>query len=129
MPNFKAIGYGIRVYGSFCKKKKLSQFLKSHISEMLKVILLKFDMWTRACPLQKSFHFVKVAQSFECVKSRFLSSCQYTYGVECQLLGPHDTLLCVLITARTPDLDKQSSCTKLIDVACIMGRHVIDKHK
>ena len=41
-------------YGSFCKcakrgrkkTKKLSQFLKSHISGTLEVILLKFGMWS-----------------------------------------------------------------------------------
>jgi len=36
------------------------------------------------------------------------------------------------ITARRPDLvfmNKHSGCTKLIDVACVMDRHVIDKHK
>ena len=35
------------------------------------------------------------------------------------------------ITARRPDLvfmDKHTRCTKLIDVACVMDRHVIDKH-
>ena len=36
------------------------------------------------------------------------------------------------ITARRPDLvfmDKHTRCTKLIGVACIMDRHVIDKHR
>ena len=43
-------------YGSFCKGakrgkkrkklKKVSQFLKSHISGMLEAILLKFGMWS-----------------------------------------------------------------------------------
>ena len=30
-------------------------------------------------------------------KSRLLSSCKYTHGVARRLLGPHDTLSCVLI--------------------------------
>ena len=36
------------------------------------------------------------------------------------------------ITARRPDLvfmDKHTRCTMLIDVACVMNRHVIDKHR
>ena len=36
------------------------------------------------------------------------------------------------ITARCPDLvlmDKQLQCTKLIDVACMMDRHVVEKHR
>ena len=26
-------------------------------------------------------------------------------------------------------MDKRTRCTKLIDVACVMDRHVIDKHR
>jgi len=36
------------------------------------------------------------------------------------------------ISARRPDLicvDKRSSCATIIDVACVMNRHVIDKHR
>ena len=36
------------------------------------------------------------------------------------------------ITAQRPDLvlmDKQLQCTKLIDVACVMDRHVVEKHR
>ena len=36
------------------------------------------------------------------------------------------------ITARRPDLvfmDKRTRCMKLIDVGCVMDRHVIDKHR
>ena len=42
--------------------------------------------------------FVKAAQSYGGEKSHFLFSCQYTHGVACWLLGPHDTLPCVLIS-------------------------------
>jgi len=36
------------------------------------------------------------------------------------------------ISARRPDIvcvDKCSGCTRLIDVACVMDRHVVDKHR
>ena len=42
-------------------------------------------------------------------KLRFLSSCQYTTGVAHQLLGPHDTLPCVLMH----DLDFAMKTTQM----------------
>ena len=36
------------------------------------------------------------------------------------------------ILARRPDIvymDKGSGCTKLLDVACVMDRHVVDKYR
>ena len=39
-------------------------------------------------------------------KLRLLSSCKYTHGVARRLLGPHDTLPCVLIY-KPPDPPKQ----------------------
>ena len=58
VPNFKGIGYEFAFYSSFCKcakrgrkirrkkTKKLSQFLKSHISGMPESISLKCGMWS-----------------------------------------------------------------------------------
>ena len=47
------------------KTKKLSQFLKSHISGTRETISLKFGMWSAAvggaCPQQKSSCFIKEA--------------------------------------------------------------------
>ena len=101
-------------YSSFCKcakrgrkirrkkTKKLSQFVKSHISEMPEAISLKFGMWSaegggnlhsKICLVSSRQH-----RATEVRKLRFLSSCQYTHGVARRLLGPHDTLLCVLIS-------------------------------
>ena len=100
-------------YSSFCKcakrgrkirrkkTKKLSQFLKSHISGMPEAISLKFGMWStevrgnvhsKICLVSSRQH-----RATEVRKLRFLSSCQYTHGVARRLLGPHDTLPCVLI--------------------------------
>ena len=100
-------------YSSFCKcakrgrkrrrkkTKKLSQFLKSHISGMPEAISLKFGMWStevggnvhsKICLVSSRKH-----RATEVRKLRFLSSCQYTHGVARRLLGPHDTLPCVLI--------------------------------
>ena len=83
------------------KTKKLSQFLKSHISGMPEAISLKFGMWSaegggnlhsKICLVSSRQH-----RATEVQKLRFLSSCQYTHGVARRLLGPHDTLPCVLI--------------------------------
>ena len=83
------------------KTKKLSQFLKSHISRMPEAISLKFGMWStevggnvhsKICLVSSRQH-----SATEVRKLPFLSSCQYTHGVARQLLGPHDTLPCVLI--------------------------------
>ena len=83
------------------KTKKLSQFLKSHISGMPAAISLKFGMWStegggnlhsKICLVSSRQH-----RATELRKLRFLSSCQYTHGVARRLLGPHDTLPCVLI--------------------------------
>ena len=84
------------------KMKKLSQFLKSHISGMPEAMSLKFGMWStevggnvhsKICLVSSRQH-----RATEVRKLRFLSSCQYTHGVASRLLGPHDTLPCVLIT-------------------------------
>ena len=79
--------------------KKLSQFLKSHISGTREEISLKFGMWStevggnvhsKICLVSSRQH-----RATEVRKLRFLSSCQYTHGVARRLLGPHDTLPCV----------------------------------
>ena len=84
------------------KTKKLSQFLKSHISGMPEAISLKFGMWSaegggnlhsKICLVSSRQH-----RATEVRKLRFLSSCQYTHGVARWLLGPHDTLPCVLMS-------------------------------
>ena len=83
-------------YSSFCKcakrgrkirrkkTKKLSQFLKLHISDTLKAILLKFGMWSaegggsvhsKNCLVSSRHH-----RATEVRKLRFLPSCQYTHG-------------------------------------------------
>ena len=101
-------------YSSFCKcakrgrkirrkkkTKKLSQFLKSHISGTLEAISLKFGMWSAegGGSVHSKIRVVSSRQhrATEVRKLRFLSSCQYTHGVARRLLGPHDTLPCVLI--------------------------------
>ena len=90
------------------KTKKLSQFLKSHISGMREAISLKFGMWStevggnlhsKICLVSSRQH-----RATEVRKLRFVSSCQYTHGVARRLLGPHDTLPCVLISGRSQSL-------------------------
>ena len=98
------------------KTKKLSQFLKSHISGMPEAISLKFGMWStevggnvysKICLVSSRQH-----RATEVRKLRFLSSCQYTHGVARRLLGPHDTLPCVLIIPRNrPALISTTSTT------------------
>ena len=66
------------------KKKKLSQFLKSHISRTLEAISLKFGMWSAegGGSVHSKTRLVSSRQhrATEVRKLRFLSSCQYTYG-------------------------------------------------
>ena len=83
-------------YSSFCKcakrgrkirrkkTKKLSQFLKSHISGMLEAISLKFGMWSAEVGgrVHSKKHLVSSRQhrATKVQKLRFHSSCQYTHG-------------------------------------------------
>ena len=66
---------------------------------MPEAISLKFGMWSTEVVHSKS-RLVSSRQhkAMEVRKLCFLSSCQYTHGVVRRLLGPHDTLPCVLIT-------------------------------
>ena len=82
-------------YSSFCKcatrgrkirrkKNKLSQFLKSHISETREAISLKFGMWSAEVggSIHSKNRLVSSRQhrATEVQKLCFLSSCQYTHG-------------------------------------------------
>ena len=66
------------------KTKKLSQFLKSHISGTRKAISLKFGMWSAAVGgnVHSKNRLVssRKHRATEVRKLRFLSSCQYTHG-------------------------------------------------
>ena len=80
-------------YSSFCKcakrgrkkkkMKKLSQFLKSHISGTPEAILLQFGMWSTEIggSVHSKTRLVSSRQyrATEVRKVRFLSSCQYTH--------------------------------------------------
>ena len=83
------------------KTKKLSQFVKSHISGMPEVLLLNFGMWSTEVggSVHSKIRLVSSRQhrATEVRKLHFLSSCRYTHRVARRLLGPHDTLPCVLI--------------------------------
>ena len=83
-------------YSSFCKcatkkrkirrkkTKKLSQFLKSHISGTREAISLKFGTWSAAVGghVHSKNRLVssRKHRATEVRKLRFLSSCQYTHG-------------------------------------------------
>ena len=64
--------------------KKLSQFLKSHISGMLEAISLKLGMWsTEVVGSVHSKHCIVLSRqhrAMEVRKLRFRTSCQYTHG-------------------------------------------------
>ena len=66
------------------KPKKLSQFLKSHISGTREAISLKFGMWSAAVGghVHSKNRLVssRKHRATEVRKLRFLSSCQYTHG-------------------------------------------------
>ena len=64
--------------------KKLSQFLKLHISGMLETVSLKFGMWSTEVggSIHSKNRLVSSRQhrTAEVRKLHFLSSCQYTHG-------------------------------------------------
>ena len=89
--------------------KKLSQFLKLHISGMLEAILLKFGMWST----EVGWH---VHNKNRLVSSRqhratavrilsFLSSCQYTHGccAPASWAARHTTVCLEKLDGRCPD--------------------------
>ena len=100
-------------YSSFCKyatrkrkirkktTKKLSQFLKSHISGTREAISLKFGMWSVAVGghVHSKNRLVssRKHRATEVRKLRFLSSCQYTHGCYAPASWAHNTLPCALI--------------------------------
>ena len=66
------------------KTKKLSQFLKSHISGTREAISLKFGMWSAEVGghVHSKNRLVssRKHRATKVRKLRFLSSCQYTHG-------------------------------------------------
>jgi len=86
------------------KEKKLSQFLKIHISETPGTIYLKFGMWgtdggvrlhSKNCPVSYKQHEVTYMR-----KLRYCSSCQYTHGCGAPASwAAQYILLCFLISA------------------------------
>ena len=66
------------------KTKKLSQFLKSHISGTFEAISLKFGMWSAEVggSVNSKNRLVSSRQhrATEVRKLHFLSACQYTHG-------------------------------------------------
>ena len=83
------------------KTKKLSQFLKSHISGMLEAIPLEFGTWSTEVGgrVHSKNHPVSSRQhrATEVRKLCFVLPVKKLTGVACWLLGPHDTLPCVLL--------------------------------
>ena len=113
VPNFSPIGVRIRVLWRILQsvrkevvveeknEEKKTQTLADRISEMDGAMFFKFGMWT---PLPSrhfcsnfSFNRIRNHGATYVSKSHLLSSCKYTHGVARRLLGPHDTLPCVLI--------------------------------
>ena len=84
------------------KTKKLIHFLKSHISGMREAIALKFGMWSADVggSIHSKTRLVSSRQhrATEVRKLHFLPVNILT-GVTRRLLGPHDTLPCVLFVA------------------------------
>ena len=83
------------------KTKKLSQYLKSHISGMVEAISLKFGTWCTEVGgrVHSKNRLVSIRQhrATEVQKLCFLLPVNILTGVARQLLGPHNTLLCVLM--------------------------------
>ena len=85
------------------KRRKKTLTLADRISEMDGVIFFKFGMWTPLPSRHVCSNFglnrIRSLRATKVCKSRLLSSCKYTHSVARRLLGPHDTLPCVLIHA------------------------------
>ena len=100
--------------------KKLSQFLKSHISGTLEVISLKFGMWiTEDGGSVHSKNRLVHRGSTElrrCENCIFVLPVNILTGVARQLLGPHYTLLCVLIISQFNIKIKQENTYKRPDI-------------
>jgi len=126
VPNFKAIGYDnvFTFFGNFHaltkrrkKTKKFSQLLKVHISKTPGIICLKFGIW--GCDVGWHFQYknhLVLSQSITKLLSYMwkLHYCVLPVNnswVVHWLLGPHDTLPCVLMW---PDLQKGIFWTHLI---------------
>ena len=90
-------------------KKKLSQFLKSHISGTRKAISLKFGMWSAGVggSVHSKNRLVSSRQhrATELQKLHFFLPVNILTGVTRRLLGPHATLPCVLIPCFVFKLD------------------------
>ena len=84
--------------------KKLSQFLKSHISGTLEAISLKFGMWSAegggSVHSKKRLISSRKHRATEVRKLRFFLPANILTGVTRPLLGPHNTLPCVLISEQ-----------------------------
>ena len=82
------------------RRKKKRNFGRSYLgnglSDFLQIWNVDSPSW-RATLQQIWFQSDKLSPRYKSVKMTFLSSCQYTHGVARRLLGPHDTLSCVLI--------------------------------
>ena len=81
--------------------KKLSQFVKSHISGTLEAIWLKFGILSAEVGGVSTAKIVLFHQGStelrKCENCVFFLPVNILTGVACRLLGPHDTLPCVLI--------------------------------
>ena len=77
--------------------KKLSQFLKSHISGMPEVISLNFGMWSAEVGAKIVLFHQGITELRRCENCIFVLPVNILTGVARRLLGPHDTLSCVLI--------------------------------
>ena len=77
------------------KTKKLSQFLKSHILGTLEAISLKFGMWS--AEVGGSVHRKNRLVSSRKHRATEVRKLRFRSGVARRLLGPHDTLPCVLM--------------------------------
>ena len=83
------------------KNEETKQFLKSHVSGTREAIALKFGMWSAEVGGSVNSKTVLFHQGStelrRCENCVFFLPVNILTGVERRLLGPHDTLPCVLI--------------------------------
>ena len=117
VPNFKVIGARVCILYQFVQvcentrkkknkiKKKNNQekkrnfgrsYLGNGLSDFLQIWNVDSPSW-RATLQQIWFQSDKLSPRYKSVKTTFSFFLKYTHGVARRLLGPHDTLPCVLI--------------------------------
>jgi len=93
------------LYGHLDKKKEKKQRNSYLENAWHKIWNVGYRQWGHFHS-KKLSSFIEAAQSYVRIK---ITSCQYTYSVVCQLLGPHDTLPHVLMVCGASNFNNPTN--------------------